>query len=178
MSGICVDDHVHTAGSSEISSQALVRLARQICRARYSTGIRTRFTSTSSSTVVAASARESHASRDVLIIDDTPHAVKSDDPFRSVAEQLGVGGVLGFATGYSIRKLGRIVAFFVGTEICILQYLAYRKWLIMDWNRIANDVKPKLDRSFWRAGVDIVLYKLPFASAFSVGMAAGLRLSR
>jgi uncharacterized membrane protein (Fun14 family) len=98
---------------------------------------------------------------------------------HSVTEQLGVGGLLGLATGYSIRRLGRIIAFAVGTEVLLLQYLAYRRWLVMDWQRVAQDLKPKGDgRGFWSAGMDIVLYKLPFASAFSAGMAAGLRLSK
>jgi uncharacterized membrane protein (Fun14 family) len=63
--------------------------------------------------------------------------------------------------------------------VLLLQYLAYRRWLVMDWQRVAQDLKPKGDgRGFWSAGMDIVLYKLPFASAFSAGMAAGLRLSK
>lgn len=96
---------------------------------------------------------------------------------RTVSEQLGVGGVLGVATGYAARRLGRALAVAVGTEILLLQYMSYRGWVVVNWSSLANDMRPKLDKGALDAARDIVLYKLPFASAFSVGMAAGLRLS-
>jgi uncharacterized membrane protein (Fun14 family) len=96
----------------------------------------------------------------------------------TIPEQISVGSVLGLATGYSIRKIGRILAFVVGTEIVVLQYLAYKRWLVMDWGQVANDLRPNLSRSAWDTGVEILLYRLPFATAFSAGLAAGLNISK
>lgn len=102
---------------------------------------------------------------------------KGQSAVRSVGEQLSIGGVLGFATGYSIRKIGKAVMFVVGTEVCILQYMAYRRWLVMDWRRLVKDVAPRLDRSAWDGVLEILLYKMPFNVAFTGGLMAGLRLT-
>ncbi|CAN8075505.1 unnamed protein product [Agarophyton chilense] len=121
-------------------------------------------------------------------IDSTQQATK-DPPNRldveheskhivqSLSEQLSFGAVLGFATGYSIRKIGKLVLFLAGTEVVILQYMAYRRWLEIDWRRIGRDLSPNFDRSAWDCLMNILLYKMPFSAAFSGGLAAGLRLS-
>eukprot|EP00171_Calliarthron_tuberculosum_P009309 IDg9309t1 len=96
---------------------------------------------------------------------------------RTLGEQVSVGSILGFATGYSIRKIGKAVLFVVGTEVAILQYMAYRQWLVMDWRKLARDISPNFSRSKWDKVLDILLYKMPFNVAFSGGLVAGLRLS-
>lgn len=96
---------------------------------------------------------------------------------KSIGEQLSFGGVLGFAAGYSIRKVGKAVLFLVGTEVVILQYMAYREWLTMDWRKMGRDIAPKLSKSSWEGLVEILVYKMPFSAAFSGGLFAGLRLS-
>lgn len=96
---------------------------------------------------------------------------------RTLGEQVSIGGVLGFATGYSIRKIGKAVMFVVGTEVAILQYMAYRQWLVMDWRKLARDISPNFSKSAWDKVLDILLYKMPFNVAFTGGLFAGLRLS-
>lgn len=102
---------------------------------------------------------------------------RSGSVVKSVGEQISMGGVLGFAAGYSIRKVGKAMLFLVGTEVCILQYMAYREWLTMDWRRLGRDLAPKFSKSAWEGIVEILVYKMPFSAAFSGGLAAGLRLS-
>lgn len=96
---------------------------------------------------------------------------------RTLGEQLSIGGVLGFATGYSIRKIGKALMFVVGTEVVILQYMAYREWLVMDWSKLARDVSPTFTRSALDKLMAILVYKMPFNVAFTGGLFAGLRLS-
>ncbi|PXF43522.1 FUN14 domain-containing protein 1 [Gracilariopsis chorda] len=96
---------------------------------------------------------------------------------QSIGEQVSFGAVLGFATGYSIRKIGKLILLVVGTEVVVLQYMAYRQWLVMDWRRIGRDLSPKFNRSMWDGLLNVLLYKMPFSAAFSGGLAAGLRLS-
>lgn len=102
---------------------------------------------------------------------------KEGSVIRSVSEQLSFGGILGFATGYSIRRVGRVILFLVGTEVVLLQYMAYREWLMMDWGKVRRDVAPRFDRSTWDGLVQILTYNMPFSAAFSGGLVAGLRLS-
>lgn len=108
---------------------------------------------------------------------DAATSEKRPSAARTVGEQLSVGGVLGLATGYSIRKIGKAVMFVAGTQVCILQYMAYRRWLVMDWRRLAQDVAPRLDKSAWSGALDILLYRMPFNVAFTGGLMAGLRLT-
>lgn len=96
---------------------------------------------------------------------------------QSIGEQVSFGAVLGFATGYSIRKIGKLILLLVGTEVVVLQYMAYRQWLVMDWRRMGRDLSPKFNRSMWDGLLNVLLYKMPFSAAFSGGLAAGLRLS-
>lgn len=102
---------------------------------------------------------------------------RQSSTLQSLGEQLSFGGVLGFAAGYSIRKVGKAALFLVGTEVVILQYMAYRQWLIMDWRRLGRDLAPKFSRSAWEGLMEILVYKMPFSAAFSGGLLAGLRLS-
>jgi uncharacterized membrane protein (Fun14 family) len=95
---------------------------------------------------------------------------------RAVGEQLGVGGLLGLSAGYAARRLGRAAAFAVGSEVLLLQYLAHRGWVTVHWRTIGEELRPKVRGGVYGAVREVVLYRLPFASAFSVGMAAGLRL--
>lgn len=96
---------------------------------------------------------------------------------RNIGEQVSFGGFLGFATGYSIRTVGRAILFLVGTEVVVLQYMAYRQWLVIDWRRLGRDLSPKFDRSTLEGLLEILVYKMPFNAAFSGGLVAGLRLS-
>eukprot|EP00177_Eucheuma_denticulatum_P006959 GFKZ01012653.1.p2 GENE.GFKZ01012653.1~~GFKZ01012653.1.p2 ORF type:complete len:175 (-),score=26.62 GFKZ01012653.1:203-727(-) len=96
---------------------------------------------------------------------------------RSIGEQVSFGGVLGFAAGYSIRKVGKVLLFLVGTEVVILQYMAHREWLTMDWGKVGRDLAPRLDRGAVEGLVGILMHNMPFGAAFSGGLVAGLRLS-
>lgn len=96
---------------------------------------------------------------------------------RSIGEQLSFGGALGFAAGFTIRKVGKAVLFLIGAEVVVLQYMSYRRWVHVDWHRMSKDLSPKLSRSTWDSFLQILLYRLPFSAAFSGGLYASLRMS-
>ena len=108
---------------------------------------------------------------------DGPGKVVEQSLIRSVGEQLSFGGVLGFATGYTIRKVGKLLMLVVGTEVVILQYFAYREWLIMDWAKVASDMSPTISRGLFDKLLEILVYRMPFSVAFTGGLFAGLRFS-
>lgn len=108
---------------------------------------------------------------------DVAQERKAGSMVKSVGEQLSFGGVLGFAAGFSIRKVGKAILFLVGTEVVVLQYMAYREWLTMDWRKLGRDIAPRFDKSTWDGFVEILVYKMPFSAAFSGGLVAGLRFS-
>jgi len=92
------------------------------------------------------------------------------DYFVPVGQQFSVGTFLGLATGYSLRRIGRFALFLLGAQILILQWMAYKGWVTIHWNRVSRDLVPVLDKSFAENMVDILVYKMPFATAFCVGL--------
>ncbi|GJQ13757.1 hypothetical protein GpartN1_g5548.t1 [Galdieria partita] len=95
------------------------------------------------------------------------------DFVQPVGQQLSVGTCLGLATGYSLRRIGRFALFLIGTEILVLQLMAYKGWVTVHWNKLSRDLIPVLDKSVAESVIDILVYKMPFAAAFC----AGLRLA-
>ena len=52
--------------------------------------------------------------------------------------QFALGGVLGFAAGFAIKKVGKIVVIIVGLAFILLQVLAYYGIIEIDWAPIAR----------------------------------------
>ncbi len=47
--------------------------------------------------------------------------------------QLGFGGVIGFCTGFMVKKVGKFAAFIVGLLFVTIQILSYYNVINMDW---------------------------------------------
>jgi len=43
-----------------------------------------------------------------------------------IVGEVGIGGVGGFVVGYTLKKLAKIVVFFLGLGFILLEYLAYK----------------------------------------------------
>lgn len=110
-------------------------------------------------------------------IEDEAQAANAKGALMSIGQQVSFGGMLGYATGFTIRKVGKAVLFLVGTEMVILQYMSYRHWVSVDWHRLSRDLQPRLSKSSWDSFVNVLLYRIPFSAAFSGGLIAALRTS-
>ena len=102
--------------------------------------------------------------------------------FDSLAPYLGqisFGGLAGFATGYALKKIGRVALVIFGLLFIALQALAYFKVIQIDWLRIQSYADPLLKREslegFFNSLVKILTNNLPFAGAFIPGFLLGLR---
>eukprot|EP00928_Gymnodinium_smaydae_P070404 TRINITY_DN5424_c0_g1_i1.p1 TRINITY_DN5424_c0_g1~~TRINITY_DN5424_c0_g1_i1.p1 ORF type:complete len:280 (-),score=24.98 TRINITY_DN5424_c0_g1_i1:72-911(-) len=60
--------------------------------------------------------------------------------------QLTLGSTLGFCAGAALRTVGRAAAVGVGSTFCLLQVLAYRGYIQVDWRNIERDYLRLLDR--------------------------------
>lgn len=93
----------------------------------------------------------------------------------SLGGQLSVGSVLGFATGYSIKRIGQLILVVIGSEVIALQLMARRGWVVVNWSAISREFDPHIEKH----GVDRILhtlrFRIPFAGAFTAGVYAGLR---
>lgn len=84
-----------------------------------------------------------------------------------IGEQVSFGCALGIATGFCLRKLGRLLMVVVGGEVLVLQYMSHRGWAHVGWDKMAKDLSPALDGSRFRSSIGLLAYKMPFASAFT-----------
>eukprot|EP00741_Cyanophora_paradoxa_P003505 tig00000711_g3403.t1 len=104
---------------------------------------------------------------------------------NSLLQQASFGTLLGISAGYAIKKIGRAVALAVGIEILILQFAAFFGFIDINWARIRKVLDPthrkkakgaRSDyRSLWSRFFHILLYRLPFGSAFTSGVYLGLK---
>ncbi len=94
-------------------------------------------------------------------------------------EQLGFGAVAGFAAGYALKKVGKLIALAVGLLFVVLQVLAYYGFVAIDWARVQTSVDPLLTPGSvggaWHTLVAILTYNVAFAAAFVPALVVGLR---
>lgn len=93
--------------------------------------------------------------------------------------QLGVGLVAGFAVGYALKKVGKVVAIAVGLLFVVVQLLSYFGLLTVHWEEVQTRVDPLLEtgslQSAWQGLLGILTHNLVFAGAFIPGLIIGLR---
>ena len=88
---------------------------------------------------------------------------------------LGGGGIAGWAVGYTLKKVAKVVAIFLGITFISLQYLAYKHVITVDWTKVQNAVdKQHLEQSA-QGFMSMLTYNLPFAGSFLVGFWLGFR---
>lgn len=93
--------------------------------------------------------------------------------------QLTFGGMAGFATGYALKKIGRVLAVGLGLLFVVLQLLAQAGYVQVDWTRIQKDVEPLLQdegvKDLWERLLATLTHNLPFGASFTAGLLLGLR---
>ncbi len=88
---------------------------------------------------------------------------------------LGGGGIAGWCVGYTLKKVAKVVAIFLGITFITLQYLAYKHVITVDWNKVQNAVdKQHLEQSA-QGFMSVLTYNLPFAGSFVVGFLLGFK---
>lgn len=93
--------------------------------------------------------------------------------------QVTFGGLAGYAVGYALKKLGRLLAVALGLLFVVVQLLAQAGYIQVDWTRIQRDVEPLLQQpglqSLWERLLSTLTYNLPFGASFVGGLILGLR---
>lgn len=94
-------------------------------------------------------------------------------------EQLGFGAVAGFAAGYALKKVGKIVAIAVGLLFVVVQVLAYYGFITINWHAVQGSVDPMLTPNAlggaWRTVLAVLTYNIAFAAAFVPAFVVGLK---
>ncbi len=88
---------------------------------------------------------------------------------------LGGGGIAGWAVGYTLKKVAKVIAIFLGISFISLQFLAYKNIITVDWNKVQNAVDQKYIEQSATSFMSILTYNLPFAGTFVVGFWLGFK---
>ncbi|PXF41743.1 FUN14 domain-containing protein 2 [Gracilariopsis chorda] len=93
----------------------------------------------------------------------------------ATANQLTVGSVLGFATGYATKRVGQLLLVLIGCELVALQLMAQRSWIVVNWQLISRDLSPHVEQDRFDRVMEAIKLKMPFAGAFTASFYAGFR---
>jgi uncharacterized membrane protein (Fun14 family) len=78
---------------------------------------------------------------------------KDNDPVTAALEkakpiisQMSFGSIMGFCSGYALKKVGKAAAVVVGCGFVALQTAASYGYIKLDWARISDDAQKTLDQ--------------------------------
>ena len=93
-----------------------------------------------------------------------------------ILQEGSFGTLIGFATGYALKVLGRGLLVVFGVQYVVLQILAYKNFVTVNWSKILASGSPLWDkrRSYFDAFVRLLTSKIPFKTGFVAGMYMGL----
>lgn len=88
---------------------------------------------------------------------------------------LGGGGIAGWCVGFTLKKVAKVVAIFLGVTFVTLQYLAYKNLITIDWGKFQSAVDKQYLEQAGEGLMGFLTYNLPFAGSFLVGFWLGFR---
>lgn len=103
------------------------------------------------------------------------------------AAEVGAGGLLGFATGFAAKRVGKVLLFGVGSVFALQQQLSSAGWVEVKYDVVEADMERYLDQdgdgkltasdldAMQRRAVLFLSAGLPAGSGFSAGLFLGLR---
>ena len=107
--------------------------------------------------------------------------------FLSLVGQLGVGGLIGYSTGYAAKEIGKRVLYYTGVGVLAVQVLAYHGIVKVHWGTLFDVIESRLDTDgdgkFTGADVNVwfnrfmrlVSAGVPGSASFCAGVYLGLR---
>lgn len=105
-------------------------------------------------------------------------AAQTADVWTVVLFQLGGGGVLGFAAGYAVKKMLKLIMVVVGVFILGLLALEYKGWIKINYDALAQSIENAITGGASAAAglKSHILANIPFASAFLLGFTLGFKV--
>lgn len=109
------------------------------------------------------------------------------DKMAPIMSQLSLGSVMGFCSGYAMKKVGKALAVVVGVGFVALQTAASYGYLEVKWQKISKDAQFKMDASgdgkvdkedvklWWKKLKALLTKNLPGNAGFSLGFLYGIK---
>ncbi len=97
------------------------------------------------------------------------------------ARAIGLGSVLGFATGYALKKVARAFILVVGLQFVFLQTLVALDYVAIKWDNVMARSEPALSAEGQRRNearlVTLLTTNLPFKASFLASVYGGWKLA-
>ena len=103
--------------------------------------------------------------------------ISSGDVLTALLFQAGGGVILGFATGYALKKLVKVVLLVLGVFTVGLLILAYYGIIAVNWDKLALLVERAISGAQATAYSmqSFIIASIPFAGAFTAGFILGFK---
>jgi uncharacterized membrane protein (Fun14 family) len=100
---------------------------------------------------------------------------------------ISVGALLGYSAGYAVKQTLNVVAYLVGVTFVAIQYLSFKGYLTVNWNKGLSEVERALDRDgdgkfgmsdlkiWWQDFVRILTWNMPGGTGFMAGVYYALK---
>ncbi|KAI9006554.1 FUN14 family-domain-containing protein [Phycomyces nitens] len=117
---------------------------------------------------------------------DTRVLPQSKGPLINQTE-LTFGTAMGLCAGFLTKKLGKLMAGFIGAGFLFLQYMASKGYVNVNWKKLDRTYRQRLDAdhdgkvtsrdisTHWDQFSKLLTNNLQFKSTFLVGFAIGFR---
>ena len=104
-----------------------------------------------------------------------------------IGGHVSVGALLGYSAGYAVKQTLHIAAYFVGVTFIGVQYLSYKGFLTINWNKGLTEVEQALDRDgdgkfgmsdlkiWWDDFVRVLTWNMPGGTGFMAGFYYALK---
>mmetsp|Transcript_8882 Transcript_8882/g.19565 ORF Transcript_8882/g.19565 Transcript_8882/m.19565 type:complete len:150 (-) Transcript_8882:400-849(-) len=121
-----------------------------------------------------------------LLDDDNDPMSKAIEKAGPLLSQVSFGSIVGYCSGMAAKKIGKALAIAVGFSYIAVQSASYSGYVDVDWVKIQNDIKSKIDvdkdgefstkdlKIYWLKLKSLLTHKLPSAGGFSIGFLYGL----
>lgn len=103
--------------------------------------------------------------------------ISGGDILISLLYQGGGGLLLGFATGYFLKKMAKVAVMITGAIALLLVIMAYYGFITVNWDKLALFVERILGEAHaTTASIHAwAVASIPFAGSFMAGVALGLK---
>lgn len=91
------------------------------------------------------------------------------DKLKPLAAQVSFGSIMGFCSGYALKKAGKVAAVIIGTGFVALQTASSYGYIKMDWKKISDDAMKPLDTVSDAMVVRDFLFVVPRSSVPQTG---------
>ena len=110
------------------------------------------------------------------------------DKANPLLANLSFGAIMGYSSGYALKKVGKALAFIIGIGFISLQTaISYGYIEGINWTKVRDDAAKQMDtnkdgtvdtkdvKEYWKILKKVLTYKLPAAGGFSLGFVWGVR---